>query len=171
MDARSNLPPAADRDFVITRIFNAPREMVFKAWTDPGQMSQWWGPHHFTNPVCQLDVRPGGAWRIIMRGPDGADHPAKGVYREIDPPRRIVMTIDHSDLPDPWHDRVNPKRDKSKPTLEAVTTVTFDDEGGKTRLTISLRFESPAIRDSLLKLGMNEGWSQSLQRLTTLLSA
>jgi uncharacterized protein YndB with AHSA1/START domain len=102
-----------------------------------------------------------------MRGPDGVEHPAKGVYREIVPPQRLVMTIDHSDLPDQWHDLVNPGRDKSKgrPALEALTIVAFEEEGAKTKLTIRVRFESAAVRDALLKIGMNEGWSQSLERL------
>jgi uncharacterized protein YndB with AHSA1/START domain len=161
-----------DRDFVIERTFDAPRDLVFKAWTDPVHMAQWWGPRGFTNPICQLDVRPGSAWRIVMVSPDGEKHPAKGVYREIVPPERIVMTVDHSDLSDQWHDMINPDRDKSKPkpTIEAVTTVTFDDLAGKTKLTIRMRFESPAVRDSLLKIGMNQGWSQSLDRLGELLA-
>src|SRR5579864_2222874 len=100
-------------ELVITRVFHAPPEVVFKAWTDPKQMAQWWGPHKFTNPVCEMDVRPGGAWRIVMRGPDGSLHPAKGVYREIVEPERLVMTVNHSELPDEWHDMVNPNRDKS----------------------------------------------------------
>jgi uncharacterized protein YndB with AHSA1/START domain len=167
--------PAAceDIEFVITRIFNAPRILAFKAWTDPQQMAQWWGPHGFTNPVCELDVRVGGAWRIVMRGPDGTEHPAKGVYREIVEPERIVWTIDHSDLPDQWHDMVNPNRPQGqgKPTLEALSTVTFEEFEGMTKLTIRTRFESVAIRDALLKIGMNEGWSQSLERLAAVLRA
>jgi uncharacterized protein YndB with AHSA1/START domain len=166
-------PASDDGDFVLTRIFDAPRALVFKAWTDPTQMVQWWGPHHFTNSVCELDVRPGGSWHIVMRGPDGVDHPAKGIYREIVPPERIVWTIDHSDLPDEWHDMVNPNRPKGqgKPKLEALSTITFEDLGGKTKLTIRIHFESVAIRDMLLKIGMNEGWSQSLERLATVVKA
>ena len=133
-------------------------------------MAQWWGPHHFTNPVCEMDVRPGGAWRIVMRGPDGADHPAKGVYREVVPPARLVFTINHSELPDAWHDKVNPQRDKAagKPGIEALTTVTFEEQGGKTKMTIRQEFESAAVRASLLKIGMAQGWGQSLERLGAL---
>jgi len=162
---------AADgREFVITREFDAPRERVWKAWTEAKHMAQWWGPHHFTNPVCEMDVRPGGAWRIVMRGPDGADHPAKGVYREVVPPARLVFTINHSELPDAWHDKVNPQRDKAagKPGIEALTTVTFEEQGGKTKMTIRQEFESAAVRASLLKIGMAQGWGQSLERLGAL---
>ena len=70
-------------EVVLTRTFAAPRSLVFKAWIDPEHLAQWWGPHGFTNPVRELDPRPGGRWRIVMRGPDAADHPAKGVYREV----------------------------------------------------------------------------------------
>lgn len=157
----------SEKEFVITRVFAAPRALVFQAWTEPRHMAQWWGPHGFTNPVCEMDVRPGGSWRIVMRAPDGSEHPARGVYREVVPPERIVWTIDHSELPEEWHDLVNPNRDKTrgKPALEIVATTTFEEQGDKTKLTIRLRFESDAVRDALLKIGMNEGWSQSLERL------
>jgi uncharacterized protein YndB with AHSA1/START domain len=157
----------SEREFVITRTFDAPRALVFKAWTDPKHMAQWWGPDGFTNPVCELDVRPGGAWRIVMRAPNGEEHPAKGVYREIVPPERLVFTIDHSELSDQWHDHVNPGRDKSKgkPALEGISTVTFDEQNGKTILTIRTRFESVQILEAFAKMGMAQGWSQSLERL------
>src|SRR5579864_4389397 len=76
----------------MTRVFDAPRKVVFAAWTDPKQMAQWWGPTGFTTPVCELDVRPGGAIRIDMRAPDGTIYPMTGVYKEIVPPERIVFT-------------------------------------------------------------------------------
>ena len=133
-------------------------------------MAQWWGPHNFTNPVCEMDVRPGGAYRIVMCGPDGSEHPARGQFCEVLEPERLVMTINHSELSDEWHDLVNPNRDKAagKPGLEGVLTVTFEDLDGKTKLTVRVRFESGAIRDALLKIGMTQGWSQSLERLETL---
>jgi acetyl esterase/lipase len=73
---------AFEREVVITRIFDAPRELVFKAWTEPERLMRWWGPRGFTNPVCETDVRPGGAWRIVMRAPNGAEYPGGGVYLE-----------------------------------------------------------------------------------------
>jgi uncharacterized protein YndB with AHSA1/START domain len=172
MSAKANdITIMPDRDFIITRIFDAPRAIVFKAWTEPKQMAHWWGPHNFTNPICELDARPGGQWRIVMRGPDGSEHPARGIYREVVAPEKIVMTIDHSELSDQWHDMVNPERDKTKgkPSLEGVSTVTFEDQNGKTKLTIRTRFESPAILAALTKIGMNQGWSQSLERLAALM--
>jgi uncharacterized protein YndB with AHSA1/START domain len=135
-------------------------------------MARWWGPHDFANPVCELDARQGGAWRIVMRGPDGAEHPAKGVYREVAPPQRLVWTIDHSELSEQWHDLVNPNRDRSKakPAYELISTISFEERDGKTTLTIRIQFESSDLRDSFLKIGMAEGWSQSLQRLKAILA-
>ncbi|HEX3797691.1 MAG TPA: SRPBCC domain-containing protein [Verrucomicrobiae bacterium] len=162
--------PMPDRDFIISREFDAPRELVWKAWTDPKHMAQWWGPHQFTNPVCQMDVRPGGEYRIVMRAPDGTEYPGKGIFHEVVKPERLVMTMDHSELPPAWHDLVNPERDKTKPPqLDSVMTITFESIGGKTKLTVRSRFESMAIRDAMKKMGMTEGWSQSLERLTDLL--
>lgn len=165
--ARSDQPAADEREFVITRVFDAPRRRVFKAWTDPKHMAQWWGPHGFTNPVCEMDVRPGGAHRIVMRSPEGVEYPIKGVYREVVEPERVVMTLDCSEHPDEWQDLVNQNRRKGEgnPAGEMLSTVTFDELDGKTTLTIRIRFESVAVRDAMLKMGMTEGWSQSLERL------
>ena len=80
----------AEREITITRMFDAPRAVVFRAWTDAGQLAQWWGPKGFTNPVCEIDVRVGGAIRIHMRSPDGNIYPMKGEFREIVPPERLV---------------------------------------------------------------------------------
>jgi uncharacterized protein YndB with AHSA1/START domain len=165
--------PVVDREIVLTRVFDAPRELVFKAWTDPKHMAQWWGPKAFTNPVCQMDLRPGGAWRIVVRSPDGIDYPLKGVFREIVEPERLVMTFDCSEHPDEWHDLVNPNRDKAKgrPALDLLCTVTFEDQAGKTKLTVQTLMESVAIRDAMVKMGMKEGWGQSLDRLEAVLAS
>lgn len=162
----------SDLDFVISRVFDAPRALVFEAWTNPRQMAQWWGPREFTNPVCDLDVRVGGAYRIVMRGVDGVDYPITGVYREVVKPERLVLTMDVSEHPAAWHDMVKPNRrkDETNPAGLMLTTVTFDDLNGKTKLTVRTRFESTAIRDAMLKMGMTEGWSQSLDRLSELLA-
>jgi uncharacterized protein YndB with AHSA1/START domain len=160
-----------EKDFVISHVFAAPRPLVWQAWTEPGHLAQWWGPRDFTNPICEMDVRPGGAHRIVMRSPEGTDYPITGVFREVVPPERLVMTMDCSGHPQAWHDQVNPSRRKGEanPVLDMVQTVTFDELNGKTRLTVRTRFASAAIRDAMLKMGMTEGWSQSLERLTALL--
>jgi uncharacterized protein YndB with AHSA1/START domain len=156
---------SSELDFVITREFEAPRPLVFQAWTDPRQLAQWWGPHGFQNR-CEVDARPGGAYRIVMRSADGVEFPMTGVYRELIAPERIVYTSDLSEHPVAWHDLVNPKRDRKapRPALESVTTVTFEEHAGKTRVTVRTRFESAEVRDALVKIGMTDGWSQSLER-------
>ena len=90
----------ADEDFVISRIFDAPRWLVFKAWIDPQHVARWWGPKPFTCPVCEMDARPGGRYRIVMRAPDGTDYPITGMYREIAEPDRLVFTMDCTEHPE-----------------------------------------------------------------------
>ena len=159
------------REFIISRAFEATPEQVFAAWTDPKLLAEWWGPHAFTNPVCDLDARPGGAYRVVMRSPEGVDYPLKGVFRQVVKPLRLVLTMDASEHPAEWHDLVKPNRAKGEtnPAGEMLTRVTFEPFEGKTRLTVRTRFESPEIRDAMVKLGMNEGWSQSLEGLGGLL--
>ena len=134
-------------------------------------MAQWWGPHTFTNPVCDMDVRPGGAYRIVMRGPDGREYPFKGVFREVVEPERLVMTGDTSEHPADWHALLKQNlKGGDEPPKEFLWSATFAKQGGKTKLTVRLRFESAAIRDAMVKMGMNEGWSQSLERLAEVLA-
>jgi uncharacterized protein YndB with AHSA1/START domain len=174
MTAIQNPPVIAGaREFVITRAFDAPPERLFEAWTDPKLLAQWWGPHTFTNPVCDLDVRHGGAYRIVMRSPEGMDYPLKGVYRDVVKPVRLEMTMDCSEHPAEWHDLVKPNRAKgdNNPAGEVLATVTFEVIDRKTQLTVRMRFESAEIRNAMVKMGMNEGWSESLQSLGALLKS
>jgi uncharacterized protein YndB with AHSA1/START domain len=153
MGARNSVgAEPAERMLVITRIFDAPRELVFKAWTDPKHMAQWWGPKGFTNPVCEMDVRPGGALRIVMRAPDGINYPMTGVFREIVEPERLVFTNVAVDA-------------EGNPLLEGLTTVTFTEHRSMTKLilqTSAVGLVADAVR---MLEGMEEGWSQSLDRL------
>jgi uncharacterized protein YndB with AHSA1/START domain len=156
----------AEREFVISRVFAAPREALWQAWTEPQRLAQWCGPRTFTNFACEADLQLGGEYRIVMRSPEGVDYPLRGVYLQIVAPERLVMTVDCSKHPVAWHDLVNPDRNKSKkPTLDAIQTATFGKLDGKTKLTVRVCFESAAIRDALLRIGMEEGWSQSMDRL------
>jgi uncharacterized protein YndB with AHSA1/START domain len=173
MTATAEAPSPAAPEVTIARIIKAPWMRVWTAWTDPREMALWWGPKTFTNPVCQMNVRPGGAYRIVMRSPDGVDYPIKGVYREVVAPERLVMTMDLSEHPEPWHDTIDPHRDKSKPKppFNPLCTVIVVDAGdSKTKLTITTRFESVALRDAFLKTGMEQGWNQSLDRLEALVA-
>src|SRR5262245_24625463 len=159
-------------EFVITRAFDAPRELVWQAWTEPKHMAAWFGPETFTIPVCEMNVRPGGAWRLVMRGPDGSAYPLSGIYREIVKPERIVTSVDVSEHPDGWFDMIEPGRDRSKgrPRYELGWTVTFEIAAGGTKLSIHNQFPSRALRDAFVKVGMGEGWGGSLDKLTDLLS-
>jgi uncharacterized protein YndB with AHSA1/START domain len=155
MTGKAESKPSAKREITITRIFDAPRELVFKAWTDPKQMAQWWGPHGFTNPVCELDVRPGGAIRIHMRGPDGVVYPMTGTFREIAAPERLVFTAIAEDQ-------------AGNPLLEAHTAVSFEEQGGKTKVTVHARAVGIAPIAAQMLEGMQAGWTQSLERLAEL---
>jgi uncharacterized protein YndB with AHSA1/START domain len=143
--------------------------MVFKAWTDPRQLAQWWGPKVFTN-TCQVDARPGGAYRIVMQAPDGARYPMKGIFKEVVANRRLSYTVDLSEHPKEWQDMIDPNRRGVRPDSDLITTVTFEDEGGKTKMTIHMRFDVPAARDAHVKGGMAVGWSESFEKLDALLA-
>jgi uncharacterized protein YndB with AHSA1/START domain len=139
----------------ITRLFDAPRALVFKAWTAPDQLVRWWGPHGFSLPSCELDFRPGGTYRYQMRGPDGLDHYTQGVFREIVEPERIVFAGCWTDA------EGNPR------SPETIATVTFEDQGGKTRMTLDQTlFESVNARDE-----HHGGWTSSFDRLAEYLVA
>jgi uncharacterized protein YndB with AHSA1/START domain len=147
----SKIPFRPKGELVLTRIFDAPRELVFKVWTDPKHIPLWWGPHGFTTTVQEMEVRPGGAWRFTMRGPDGTDYPFAGQYVELVAPERIVFVgqIHATSGHDVW------------------TEVRFADEEGKTKVTVHQVFamESAATR------GAPIGWSQQLERLEKYLVA
>ena len=139
-------------DLVLTRDLAAPREQVFAAWTDVRLASRWWAPQDFTPLSCDMDVRPGGAWRRRMRAPDGTIVTKHGVYREITAPERLVFTYltEQGGIIDP----------------ETLVTVTFADLGRRTRLTLRhTAFESDAAR-----LGHQGGWTGCLERLATFIA-
>ena len=147
----------AEREITITRVFDAPRVLVFKAWTDADQLAQWWGPKGFTNPVCEIDVRVGGAIRIHMRSPDGNVYPMKGEFREIVAPERIVFTNIAVDA-------------AGNPIIEGLTTVTFAEHGGKTTMTLHTRGRAMVDYAVAYLQGMEMGWTGSIDKLETLLT-
>jgi uncharacterized protein YndB with AHSA1/START domain len=146
-----------EQELVLTRVFDAPRELVFKVWTDPKHVARWWGPHRFTNPVCELDLRPGGAILIHMRGPDGTVYPMTGVYQEIVRPERLVFTSAALDA-------------SGNPMFEILTTVTFDEENGKTKQILRARVMKRTAQAAPYLAGMEAGWTQSLERLAAYVS-
>ena len=141
------------RELVITRVFDAPRDLVWKAWTEPERIRQWSAPKGFTIPVAEGDLRPGGAWKSCMRKPDGTDLWLAGVYQEIDEPKRLVFT--HA-----WLD------ENGKPGPETLVTVTFTERAGKTEMVFRQSgFDSAESRD-----GHAGGWNECFDRLDALLA-
>lgn len=153
MTATSFTARAPEPTIIMTRLFDAPRELVWKACTDPMHVAQWWGPRGYTNTVQQMDVRPGGAWRIDQRAPGGMVYRFKGTHREVRAPERMVRTFGVEGM---FEDKV------------VVETHTFEEEGGRTKLTTVSRLESIADRDAMLATGMEWGAKQSFDRLSGL---
>jgi uncharacterized protein YndB with AHSA1/START domain len=134
-----------------TRVFDAPRELVFEAWTDPKHLAEWWGPNGFTTTTSAFDMRPGGVWRFVMHGPEGRDYENRITFDEIVKPERIAYHHGGGDNVEP---------------VQFRTTVTFEDLGGKTRLTMRGVFPSAAERDRVIKeYGADKGLAQTLARL------
>jgi uncharacterized protein YndB with AHSA1/START domain len=155
MAARTSAIPMADeRDLVIMRVFDAPRSLVFEAWTQPEHLARWWGPQGFVNVAWEIDVRPGGAWFRRMQAPDGTLFTKRGVYREVVPPERLVFTY------------VNEAADGT-PGRETLVTVTFEEQGARTRLTLlHTGFESAESRDA-----HQGGWTSCMGRFADYLAA
>jgi uncharacterized protein YndB with AHSA1/START domain len=179
------VPPAAqtdprvevtltNRSFTLTRWFDAPRERVWRAWTDPRELAMWWGPHGFTNPEVEADFRPGGKLRIVMRSPDGVDFPVIGEFLEVDPPSRLVFTDDVTDqAPAEWRTNLDRNRPSSPPgsPLRIVVEVSFIERDGGTLLTVTDTFASDEDRDAIMRDGAVAGWSESMERLEALVTA
>ncbi len=188
--SNSPIVKTTGRDVIITRLFNAPRPLVYTVWTDPKHVKQWWGPKVFTTPVVEMDVRPGGAYRFVMRSPEGDEYPMKGVYLEVVKNEKIVCTDIIEEHPPEWEEILKqyqldhlhsskrteksnvrsavPESDalkKDNPdVLDSVMIITFEDDvNNMTKVTITNRFKSEEVRDMMLKMMMVEGWIESLE--------
>jgi uncharacterized protein YndB with AHSA1/START domain len=141
----------SDREIRLTRLFDAPRTLVFEAMSKPEHVRQWWGRlgDGYSVPVCEIDLRPGGKWRFVNRTPNGEQVTFYGEYREIDPPERVVFT----EIFEPFPDAVS------------VVTSVLAEENGKTRLTVTALYPSPEVRDMVIKSGMEHGAATSYDRL------
>ena len=146
----------SDQEIRITRLFDAPRHLVFEAMTKPEHVKRWWGQlgDAYSVPVCEIDLRPGGAWRFVNRHPKG-EAVFYGVYREIAPPDRLVFTEIYAPFPD----------------AETIVTSVFTEENGKTRLTATVLYPSIEVRDMVMKTGMARGAGISYDRLDDLVTA
>jgi uncharacterized protein YndB with AHSA1/START domain len=145
-----------DRELVISRLIAAPRARVYQVWTT--QLSLWWGPHGMTTPVCEMDLRPGGVFRTVMRAPDGTQYPTRGVFLEVLKNERIVFTdaFEPGWLPSP------------DAFFTAITT--FDDHQGQTKYTSRALHWTVANREKHERMGFYQGWGESLDRLVTLVT-
>ncbi|MGH3786737.1 MAG: SRPBCC family protein [Pseudonocardiaceae bacterium] len=141
------------QDIVMTRIFDAPRDVVFTAFTDPKLIPKWWGPARYETTVDRADVRPGGLWRYVQRGPDGTEYGFKGVYHDIVAPERVVQTFEFEGMP--GH--------------VALATATFEEVDGKTKYVGIDVYQSVEDRDGMAQSGMEEGANESMDRLAELL--
>jgi uncharacterized protein YndB with AHSA1/START domain len=138
----------SDREIVITRVVDAPRELVFDVMTNPEHVPHWFGLREWTLPVCKIDLRPGGDWRYVMRGPDGTEMGMSGVYKEVAPPERLVSTESFDDYPG-----------------ESLNTMVLTEDGGKTTITVTVLYESKEIRDAVIQSGMEGGAAETYDRL------
>jgi uncharacterized protein YndB with AHSA1/START domain len=145
----------SDREIVMTRVFNAPRELVFKAHVDPTLIAQWWGLRSNTTIVDQMDARPGGKWRLVQRRPDGSEEGFRGEFREIVPPERFTWTFE-------W---------EGMPGHVGLETYTFEEHAGKTTLTATSVFNTLEERDGVIASGMEAGANESADRLEELLAS
>ncbi|MBV9896299.1 MAG: SRPBCC family protein [Chloroflexi bacterium] len=145
----------SDLEVVMTRVFDAPRELVYQVCTEAQHMAEWWGPAKLSLPVCEMDVRPGGTYRFVQRDDDGTEYPFRGEFREVVAPSRLVMT----QIFEPYADH------------EMLVTLTFEDLGnGRTRLTDHMRFDTVESRDATLAAGMESGARESYDRMAALLA-
>jgi uncharacterized protein YndB with AHSA1/START domain len=151
---KATVTTPADREIRVEREFDAPRDQVFATYTDPELIPQWWGPRDTTTVVDQMDVRPGGSWRFVMRGSDGTESGFRGTYREVTPPERIVQTFEW----EPMAGHVS------------VETATFEDLGDRTRVVTTSIFHTTEERDGMLASGMEGGLNETYDRLDEVLA-
>jgi uncharacterized protein YndB with AHSA1/START domain len=143
-----------DTEIVLTRVFDAPRAMVYDAFTKPELLKRWFGPRGWSLVVCEVDLRVGGTWRFVLRGPDGKEMGMSGVYREVAPPDRSVHTESYDDYPG-----------------ESLVTAVFVERDGKTTLTATVDYGSKEVRDAVLNSGMEHGAAETYDKLAELLAS
>ncbi len=141
------------QELTSTVVLDAPREMVFRAYTDPKLFARWWGPRRYENQIDKFDSRPGGEWRVVQRGADGSEHAFRGVNHDVVAPERICATFEYEGVP--GH--------------VALQTATFEPVGNKTRVVAQVVFQSVMARDGMVASGMRDGADESMERLAELL--
>jgi uncharacterized protein YndB with AHSA1/START domain len=144
----------SDRELVFTRVFNAPRQRVFDAWTKPEHLVRWYGCHASSLIVCEVDLRVGGSYCFVARMTDGTEHALSGVYRNVVPPERLVFT----------------QRFNDDPGKEALVALLFEERGGKTAMTMTALYRSAEDRQAVLDIGIDRGTTETFERLAALLA-
>ncbi len=159
-ETRSQKTAAIEQDIVITRIFDAPREQVWKAWTEPEHLKRWWGPKNFTAPVSEIDLRVGGKYLNAMRSPEGQEFFSTGVYHEIDPPEKLVFTDSFADEKGNVVAASHYGFGDDFP-VELKVTITFEEVDGKTKMTLQHEgFPAGEMREMT-----TAGWNESFDKL------
>ena len=151
------LATPSEREIVMTRFFEAPRDVVFDTFTQPEHVKRWWGPRGWSLPECEMDLRVGGSFRYLMRGPAGEEHGIWGTYFEIVPPERLVFDdgFEATGMED----------------FDARLTLIFEEETpGRTKITMTSLYKSRQIRDRVLGMGLGQGWGESFDRLDEVLA-
>jgi uncharacterized protein YndB with AHSA1/START domain len=170
MNTRTTLEVSvADREVTLVRDFAFPRERVWHAWTDAAAIARWFGPEGFTTEVIENDLRPGGRTHYVMRDRDGTAYPVQGRVVAVVPPERLVMTDDNSCMPKEWLAEYAADELARGEPIENVTTVEFEDLGGRTRMRLTTRMPNNRIRDGLVASGMADGWGESFGKLDAVL--
>lgn len=161
-----------DRRVVVDRTFDAPREALFEAFTDPKLMAQWFAPEPLTVPLAEIDARPGGRYTLVMRDEQGNDFTGVGEYREVVRPERLVYTDSSAEMPSGFLDMVNEARNMphGTPVPDGIVTVTFEDAGGRTKVTYMEEFDSPATREAWVQMQMVEGLEGGFDKLEKVLT-
>lgn len=154
----------SDKELVITRHFDAPRQNVWQAWTNPDEIELWWGPRGFTTRVAKMELKPGGSWQYIMEDKEGNEYPAEGVFREISKQERIVTTDEFGDSEE------NTKAAPEGLPGDMVVTTTFEELGNQTQLQIRIMHQSVEDRKKHEKMGVIDGWNESLDKLAEYLN-
>jgi uncharacterized protein YndB with AHSA1/START domain len=144
----------SDREILLTRVFDAPRDLVFEAYSKPEHVRRWWGPARYELTVCEMDFRPGGTWRFVQRDRDGSEHGFHGEYREIVRPERLVYTFEY----------------EGAPGHVSVETITLDERDGRTTASSLAVFDTPQARDAMLRSGMESGAAETNDRLAEYLT-
>jgi uncharacterized protein YndB with AHSA1/START domain len=142
------------QEIIMTRVFKAPRERVYKAFTDPNAIAKWWGGSLYQTTIDKMEPKPGGRWRFVQKGKDGSTHGFHGVYHEVTFPERIIQTFEYEGLPEPGH--------------VLLETIKFEEQGGQTKMIDLSVFQSVEDRDGMLQSGMEEGAKASLDALAEL---